>query len=383
MTSQIEPNSGIIRASHIGNNIPDELRKKIDNSQPGAANITGANYLTITPEPKAITPNGETVGQEINLDAIAKHIKSTGDGEINKDTIEISPELLGNSVKTKGADPLNFETLTIRPFTIKVNDFGEANIISDPSKFDSWSSIINAAVQGAKENRFFDADDADNLIEITPEDAPQSGGLRAWGGNDRILGTNGNDTASGGTGEDTIVGARGIDLLRGGQGSDLIDGGEGDDIITGDRGDDYLMGGLGDDIIRGGGGNDFAIGNAGNDILIGDAGSDFLMGGEGADQFILRGDTFTPGAAFADRIFDFKPSEGDIIKIAYLKGTQGMDEIIFAAVDVNKDGITDTAILCDCGDVVGVIMSTDPTKANLGNSIFMAGPLDTTLGKIG
>ena len=144
MTSEIENNSGIIRASHIGNNIPDELRKKIDNSQPGAANITGANYLTITPGAyKAITPNGETVGQEINLDAIAKHIKSTGDGEINKDTIEISPELLGNSVKTKGADQLNFETLTIRPFTIKVNDFGEANIISDASKFDSWSSVVN------------------------------------------------------------------------------------------------------------------------------------------------------------------------------------------------------------------------------------------------
>ncbi|MEZ2235806.1 hypothetical protein [Microcoleus sp.] len=107
------------------------------------------------------------------------------------------------------------------------------------------------------------------------------------------------------------------------------------------------------------------------------------MGGEGADQFILRGDTFTPGAAFADRILDFKPSEGDIIKIANLKGTQGMDEIFFATVDVNKDGISDTAILCDCGDVVGIIMSTDPTKANLRNSIFMAGTQDTTLSKIG
>lgn len=383
MTSKIEPNSGIIRASHIGNNIPDELRKKIDNSQPGAANITGANYLILTPEPKALTPSGQTVGQEINLDAIAKHIKSTGDGEINKDNIEIAPELLANSVKIKNAAPLNFDSLTIRPLTIKVNDFAEANIISDSSKFDSWSSIIDAAAQGAKENRFFDADDADNMIEIAPEDAPQSGGLRAWGGNDRILGTNGNDTASGGAGNDTIVGARGIDLLRGGQGNDSIDGGEGNDIITGDRGDDYLMGGLGDDIIRGGGGNDVLIGNAGNDILIGDVGSDFLMGGEGADQFILRGDTFTPGAAFADRILDFKPSEGDVIKIAYLKGTQGMDEIIFAAVDVNFDGITDTAILCDCGDVVGVIMSTDPTKANLRNSIFMAGPQDTTISKIG
>jgi|GEM_PF-4917098 hypothetical protein len=42
------------------------------------------------------------------------------------------------------------------------------------------------------------------------------------------------------------------------------------------------------------------------------------MGGEGADQFILRGDTFTSAAAFPDRILDFKPSEGDIIKLLVL-----------------------------------------------------------------
>ena len=85
----------------------------------------------------------------------------------------------------------------------------------------------------------------------------------------------------------------------------------------------------------------------------------------------------------ADRILDFNPSQGDIIKIAYFKGTQGMDEISFAAVDVNKDGIGDTAILCSCADVVGVIMSTDPSKINVRSSIFMVGPQDTTLSNIG
>jgi len=59
-----------------------------------------------------------------------------------------------------------------------------------------------------------------------------------------------------------------------------------------------------------------------------------------------------------------------------------MDEISFAAVDVNKDGIGDTAILCSCADVVGVIMSTDPSKINLRSSIFMAGPKDTTISNI-
>jgi hypothetical protein len=85
----------------------------------------------------------------------------------------------------------------------------------------------------------------------------------------------------------------------------------------------------------------------------------------------------------ADRILEFNPSEGDIIKIPYFKGTQGMDEISFAAVDVNKESIGDTAILCSCGDVVGVIMSTDPSKINIRSSIFMAGPQDTTLSNIG
>lgn len=91
----------------------------------------------------------------------------------------------------------------------------------------------------------------------------------------------------------------------------------------------------------------------------------------------------------ADRILDFNPREGDIIKIAYFKGTQGMDEISFAAVDVNQDGIKDTAILCPSRDVVGsrdfvgVIMSKDPSQINPISSIFMAGLQDTTLTNIG
>jgi hypothetical protein len=62
----------------------------------------------------------------------------------------------------------------------------------------------------------------------------------------------------------------------------------------------------------------------------------------------------------ADRIFDCNPSQGEIIKITYFKGTQGIDEMSFGTVDVNKDGIGDSAILCSCADVVGVIRSTDP-----------------------
>ncbi|MEG4577526.1 hypothetical protein QUA56_33410 [Microcoleus sp. N3A4] len=384
MAGTTESNSGTLRASHIGNMIPDTLRKSIDKSKTGADNLTGANYLTVAPGIVLQTPSGQTVGPDAeDLSAIGKHFSSTMNRELMGDSVQVPDVLLGNSVKSRVTDSLNFDTLTNIPITVNVNDFGDANVISDANQLKSLSTVMSSADRGAKENRFVDADNGDNLIEIQASDAPQLGGIRGLGGNDQIVGTQGNDTANGNAGNDTMFGAGGDDMFQGGQGNDLIDGGEGNDIIMGNQGDDYLLGGAGDDVLRGGSGSDMLIGGAGNDMLIGDAGADFLMGGEGADQFILRGDTFTAGAAFSDRILDFNPSQGDTIKIAYLKGTSGMDSISLAAVDVNKDGITDTAILCSCGDAVGVIMSTDPSKINVRTSIFMAGPQDSTLGQIG
>jgi Ca2+-binding RTX toxin-like protein len=231
------------------------------------------------------------------LDKIAKHVNSTAKSELVTDSIEMPDVLLGNSAKSGFSDDFCFESIKNIPITLKVNDLNEANVISDDNQLKSLSDRISGASLGAKESRFCAADDADNLIQITPEDAPQLGGLRAWGGNDQIISTQGNDTANGNAGNDTIVGDRGDDMLKGGQGNDLSDGGEGDDIIMGNQGDDYLVGGAGNDVIRGGAGIDVLMGNAGNDILIGDSGADFLIGSEGADQFILRGDTFTNGAA--------------------------------------------------------------------------------------
>jgi len=186
--------------------------------------------------------------------------------------------LLGNYAKSGFTDDFSLESIKNLPIPLKVNDLNDANIISDDNQLKSLSDRINGASLGAKKSRFFDADDADNLIEITPEDAPQLRGLRAWGGNDQIIGTQGNDTANGNAGNDTIAGERGDDMLKGRQGNDLSDGGEGDDIIMGNQGDDYLAGGAGNDVIRGGAGIDVLMGNAGNDILIGDSGADFLIG---------------------------------------------------------------------------------------------------------
>ncbi|HLO48028.1 MAG TPA: calcium-binding protein [Kamptonema sp.] len=379
MPKEVEPTK---YALHIGDMIPDTLRKNIDTTKSNGANLTGANYVTVSTDGAIQTPSGQNAGPDVDLNYIKTHFNNTLTSELQKDSTEINNSLLGNSVKTTVTDRLNFDTLTNRPFTINVNDLDEVNIFSNTQQLSTVLSIINQVAQGAKENRFFDADDADNLIEITPADAQQQGGLRARNGNDKIVGTQSNDIANGNAGNDTAIGAGGDDFLQGGQGSDLIDGGNNNDLVFGNSGDDTLIGGGGDDILRGGSGNDFLYGNAGNDILIGDAGSDFLVGGEGADEFILRGDANSFDAAYADRILDFNPSQGDRIKIANLKGVAGMDQILLASVDVNKDGLTDTAILCSCGDVIGVIMSTDPSNISVKNSILIAGPQDTTLSKI-
>jgi hypothetical protein len=377
----IEPNSEIPTASDIGNIIPDYMRKIID-SQPGE-NITGANYLTLTPELEVGTPSGQAVDEGMDLNQVAMEFDSMVNSKLAPDLMEIGDVLQGYSAQSVVTADFSFESLQNIPFTrqVQVNDLDEANVITDENQLTSLLDRISGASLGATQNLFVDADDDDNLIEITPEDAAQ-GGLRAWGGNDRILGTQDNDIVNGNAGNDKIVGAGGGDLLLGGEGNDLIGGGEGDDLIKGDEGDDYLVGAAGNDVLRGGAGSDVLIGSAGNDILIGGGDADLLRGSEGADQFILCGDTFTNRADLADRILDFNPAdEGDMLKIAYLKGTKDMDEIRFAAVDVNTDGMKDTAILSSHG-IVGVIMSTDPLNIDF-SSILMVGPQDTTLSLIG
>jgi Ca2+-binding RTX toxin-like protein len=382
MAAKVNPIQGTIRSLHIGDMIPDDFRGKVGGGNGTSANTTGANYLTIGAGGAMQTPNGQNVGPDVDLAHITSHFTGTVKSELAKNDTKITDSLMANSVMNNVSDRLNFDDIKTRPFTINVSDIGEAKIVNDSNQLTALSTMIAGVDQGAKAGSFVDGDEANNLIEITPQDAQKAGGLRAQGGNDYVVGTQSNDTANGNGGSDTIIGDRGDDFLRGGEGSDLIDGGEGNEMICGNRGEDMLVGGAGNDFLRGGTGHDILYGNGGNDILIGDAGSDFLMGGEGADDFILRGDFNTFDAAYADRILDFNPAEGDRIKIANLKGVEGMDQISLAAVDVNQDGIGDTAILCSCGDVVGIIMNTDPTKISVNNSIFMVGSQDITLSQM-
>jgi hypothetical protein len=376
MENNTQPNSEIPIASQIPDIIPESVRRIIQ----GAGNMTEANYLTRTPAGQVVTPSGETVVEGMDLDKIAEEFDSMVNSKLAADMEIPDAVLLRNSPKSGVTNPFLRADLT----NITIDPLDKVKVFTDPSH-QSWFERIRGASLGAEQDKFFDADDDDNLIQIKAVDAAQSGGLRAWGGNDRILGTDASDIVHGNAGNDKIVGASGNDLLRGGQGNDMIAGGDGDDMLLGHKGDDELFGGAGNDVIKGGEGADVLIGNAGNDMLIGRNDGDFFMGGEGADQFILRADTLAKSAAEADRILDFNPSEGDLIKIAYFDGTLAMPPISFAAVDVNLDSIQDTAILCSDG-VVGVILSKDPTQMmdpNFKSSILMVNPKDAGLSSIG
>jgi hypothetical protein len=384
MENNTQPNSEILTASQIRDIIPESVRRII----PGAGNMTEANYLTRTPasavQPaeQIVTPSGQTVVEDMDLKQIAMEFDNMVNSQLAADRFQIPEELLRNSPKSEVTNPFlraDLTNSTIAPLD-KVKVFTDAN-------HQSWFERIRGASLGAEEDKFFDADDADNLIQIKAVDATQSGGLRAWGGDDRILGTDASDIVNGNAGSDKIVGLGGDDLLRGGQDNDMIAGGEGNDLLLGNKGNDELFGGAGHDVIKGGKGADILMGNAGNDMLIAGGGEegDFLMGSTGADQFILCAETLAKGAAEANRIIDFNPNEGDLIKIANFDGTLGMPEIRFAAEDVNLDGKLDTAILRSDG-VVGVILSKDPTQLalnNLNSSIFMVNAKDTGLSMIG
>jgi len=369
--------------------IPNDVPRIID---PAAGNITGAHYLTRTATGQIVTPSGEAEvpGMTMTLDQIAQIFNTTVNSAfLPVDSFKIPQELRQNSLKSSEVDQVTdpFPFALTTPITLGYV-LDTAKVFTDAQRQSLFTRISDAS-SGAQQDKFFDADDADNLIQIQEVDALQLGGLRAWGGKDRILGTDASNIVNGNAGNDEIVGFAGDDLLRGGQDNDRIAGGEGNDLLLGGKGDDELFGGAGDDVLKGGRGADILIGNGGNDMLIAGGGEegDFLMGSTGADQFILGAETLAKNAAEANRILDFNPSEGDLIKIAYFDGTLIVPEITFASVDVNLDTIQDTAILRG-EDFVGVILGKESTPLdfnnnNLKTSIFMVNPKDTGLSMIG
>ena len=369
MTDITESTSATPTASQMWNMIPDELRKIMD---PADAPITGANYVTVTPDLQVLPPSNQPVDPN-HLNQMAQGYNSMVQSELDANLLEFNPDvLMHNSPHSPLGVTQHFSLDSLLgdpnnpPITHNVNAF-QPTVISDVYQPSSSSYLIDRALAGAQQNLFVDADDYDNLIEITPEDAAQRGGIRAWHGNDQVMGTPDSDTANGNEGNDRLFGYGGDDLLLGGQGDDYLAGGEGRDVLVGEGGLDVL------------------IGNAGDDMLIAhgwsaDGKGDCLIGSAGADEFILPSNMLASDAADAHRILDYNFSEGDTIKIAYLPGTQGMNEIRFVSVDVNLDNKADIAMVCSDG-VVGVVMSKAPSEIPI-SSMYMVGSGDQTLSKI-
>jgi len=162
------------------------------------------------------------------------------------------------------------------------------------------------------------AGNSDNLIDV-------SGFLgfrgfvqvRAFGGNDTILGSAGPDVLNGGDGNDSLVGGEGDDLLNGDAGNDILQGKEGDDTLNGGDDNDGLSGFTGNDVLNGergfdrlfgGNGNDTLTGGNARDTLFGGAGDDSLAGNDGDDTLV--GGTGNNDASPGD-VFDGLPSEID------------------------------------------------------------------------
>ncbi|KOR35301.1 hypothetical protein AM228_19310 [Planktothricoides sp. SR001] len=207
---------------------------------------------------------------------------------------------------------------------------------------------------------FADFSAGNDVVQLTPEISRQNpGGVRAFDGDDLIVGSSDRDIVNGNRGNDTIQGSGGDDYLRAGQDNDWLEGNDGNDILNGNRGDDTVYGGAGDDLVRGGQGNDLLIGGDGDDVLIGDFGTDTLTGGLGADKFIIRADTVVgeTDPNLADLITDF--ALGDEIVIV---GNQETIQLVASG--------SDTVIQLSGGDILTVVANVTP--GNLQGSVLAA-----------
>ncbi len=124
---------------------------------------------------------------------------------------------------------------------------------------------------------------AGNDVVRLPEIGP-SGGWKALGGDDIVLGSEGADNIDGGNGSDFLFGGGGDDTITGGDGNDTVQAGTGVDTVNGGMGDDYITAGLGNDTIEGGDGSDYLYGQGGDDIINAGAGAmDVSLGDDGND----------------------------------------------------------------------------------------------------
>ncbi len=342
--------------------------------------IQTAKFITLGPTGFVLSSIFSRLVNNIDINQVGSELLNRVTQFVESNPTDINPSQLINSVAGQVQNFINSSEITSRLAPAQVVDFVSTNLIQNGALETAFSQLINLASQGSQLGRFIDADSVNNLIEMTVDDINWQGGLRALEGDDRILGSSGSDIANGNQGNDTIIGGEGDDFLRGGRDNDLLIGGTGNDVLNGNLGDDTVQGGAGDDLIRGGQGNDMLYGDEGRDVLLGDLGSDFLSGGADADDFILRGDVSDQNAATADRLLDFNAAEGDLIKLV---NVTDIAQLTLGALDVNGDGIGDTAIIDSNNRVLGVVMNVDISQFNLVNSVQLVTPEDLGINLLG
>jgi Ca2+-binding RTX toxin-like protein len=152
--------------------------------------------------------------------------------------------------------------------------------------------------------------------------------IRAFGGDDLVVGGTGFNRLNGNVGNDSVVGRSAVgDELNGGKGSDTIDATQSSahNSLNGNKGDDRVVGGNFGDTLHGGQADDVILGGSGNDWISGDLGHDTASGGSGADIFRA----FAGGGVMT--VTDFHASEGDRVEIdggTYTVSQHGADTVI-------------------------------------------------------
>ena len=230
-------------------------------------------------------------------------------------------EIVGNEVRVKAGQTIDYETATSHDLTVEVTD-GNGS---------TYSETITINVEDY-EGSYTGASNADTHTGTSEEDTVSTGN-----GSDTIIGSDGADSIDGGTGYDTVdysSSTEGVTVnFETGQGSggqaegdtytnvENVIGSDHDDNIKGtfsegtvaDLGDgndrfdntqghfnqhDTIDAGAGNDTVYTGDGNDTIDGGTGNDQLFGEGGNDTIDGGDGNDT--IRGgegdDTITGGA---------------------------------------------------------------------------------------
>ncbi|MEM9427952.1 MAG: hypothetical protein AAGA32_00440 [Pseudomonadota bacterium] len=283
----------------------------------------------------AFDPSGATVATLATTDA-------SGADDIHTYTLVLDTsgkfELVGNEVRVRSGQTIDFETDTSFDITVRTTDING----------NSHDQILTITVQDYEGS--YTAGNGGETITGTSEEDLITGGSGA----DTLIGSDGTDVLDGGSGQDdfvldtsngtvTIIGGANwdeIDIdgahdvtavfmgddfgtfvstgtlngtftsvrefdsgagddtidgrlstqelnLGGGDGNDIVYGGSWGDILNGFGGSDQLFGGAGADLLEGGGDDDILDGGTGDDNIAGEGGDDDIRGGEGDDT--LRG----------------------------------------------------------------------------------------------